>query len=159
MEMKKSVRYVSALPFLLLTLLSGCVAGGYQFLHYENVNSSEYRLDRMAFKQTGDSVSGEEICAIEVYSKFYNREGKLAGCGYLVDKCSGWTSSELTEKWFASATLLLDGKEISNSGFFSLNDVGPNKGQATCVITEKPWQSNYHNQQPVFRGQDVSVAY
>ncbi len=139
--------------------VSGCVSIGYEFTHYESVQRSEYRLDRMTFSQHGSLGAGPQLCPIEIYSKFREHDGKLAACGHLVESCDGFASGELTEKWFAAAQLILDGEEISRAGFFSLNNVGPGKGKATCVVTDKPWKAVYAGQQPRFYGQAVSVAY
>jgi len=116
-------------------------------------------MDSMAFVQSSNITVGDKACAVEIYSKFYDAGGKLGGCGYLIDKCTGWGSSELTEKWFTYATLYLDGEEISSAGFFSLNESGPGIGKATCVVTEKPWKAGYKNQQPRFKGRQVTTTW
>lgn len=145
---------------LLLPLLaiSACVAGGYSFQKYETVSPATYRLDRMAFRSSAIKGIEKEVCAVEVYSRFYDLGGKLGACGRLIDNCKGEMSAELTQAWFDAATLHLAGDTISSAAFYGLNLSGAGAGQANCVVTEIDWNAKYAHARPYFEGGRVTVS-
>ena len=145
---------------LVVVALSACVTANYTFQSYEPVEMSFYRIDHLAFTTRGSASSkSEDICAVKIFSKFYDSGNKLAACGRLVDECNSMASRDVTEAWFAAAELYVAGDRVSSAAFFSQNLVGEGKGKATCVVTATPWQPKYAGAPPRFKGGTVRITY
>lgn len=138
---------------LAMLALGGCVPKGYTFQNYEPLSESAYRLDRMAFQTSGGFVDNtEKVCSVDIFSRFYPQQGKLAACGKVVDHCKSLGSDRLTRQWFENATLHLGGNEIASAAFYTLNPETPAANSANCVVTEKPWDDKYLHAKPYFKG-------
>lgn len=136
--------------FLALALcvsVSACMGRGYDVLRNE-LPGSGYSVTKQHL------IVNDVPCEIEVYSKFFNSNGKLGACAYLADVkykgCSGtYFVEELPELWFDQATLVLNGQQVSKAGFYRYRDV---KEEALCVEINKPWQPSYEGARPRFKG-------
>lgn len=145
---------LALVAFFLVSTVTACqTIERPKFLGLEKADQSYSHVD-FPFKT---SVSGDY--KVPVYFKVFNSNGKLAVCGYYINRMTGCDKT-LTDNWFDASVLYIGDKPVGSLGHLdgAVPQHSEDRGLASCVEYSTPFKPEYASEPKKlfrFEGRDV----